>query len=223
MSNRGFVIVEPIAGFCWIGCLMGILNYYFIMWLWTKDTYDYAVLVKFGDFNWQDNFIATSYNIWYFLARLNFKITYYSQEIGGHEAFAKNPEAYFHDRNIIYYPQTNLQDSVKTYHKMKEEKNISFIENPNFNLFELIKHKQHRSTLFLLSWDYYILRWEERPRDSWHAGHFVVCSGIRDDKFIIHDPGPDIKMEYLVDKNTLYKAMSYYGDKELYCMMIEYV
>lgn len=33
---------------------------------------------------------------------------------------------------------------------MIKEENISFVENPNFDLFELIKHKQHRSTLFLL-------------------------------------------------------------------------
>ena len=63
---------------------------------------------------------------------------------------------------------------------------------------------------FLLGGDYYILRGEERPKDAAHSGHYVVCSGIRDGKFVIHDPGPDIKMEYLVDKDTLYKAIKYY-------------
>ncbi len=103
-----------------------------------------------------------------------------------------------------------MEDSVKTYKKMLKEPNISFVENPNFDLFELIKHKQHRSTLFLLGGDYYILRGEERPKDAAHSGHYVVCSGIRDGKLVIHDPGPDIKMEYLVDKDTLYKAIKYY-------------
>ena len=223
MSNRGFVIVEPISWYCGIGCLMGILNYYFRMALWTKDTYDYATLVKFWDFNWQDNFNASWFNIGYFLARMNFKITYFSTEIGGFEDFATNPEKYFQDRNIAYYPDTNLEDSVKTYKKMLKEPNISFIENEDFDIFKLIKHKQHRSTLFLLGGDYYILRGEERPKDAAHSGHYVVCSGIRDRKFVIHDPGPDIKMEYLVDKDTLYKAIKYYWEKELTCMMIEYV
>jgi hypothetical protein len=43
-----------------------------------------------------------------------------------------------------------MKDMQNTYKKMKQEKNIYFIENPKFDLFELIKHKQHRSTLFLL-------------------------------------------------------------------------
>lgn len=116
-----------------------------------------------------------------------------------------------------------MEDSVKTYKKMLKEPNISFIENEDFDIFKLIKHKQHRSTLFLLGGDYYILRGEERPKDATHSGHYVVCSGIRDGKFVIHDPGPDIKIEYLVDKETLYKAIRYYGDKNLDCMMVEYV
>lgn len=223
MSNRGFVIVEPISWYCGIGCLMGILNYYFRMALWTKDTYDYATLVKFWDFNWQDNFNINSFNIWYFLARLNFRITYFGQEVGWNEEFAKDPKKYFKDRNIAYLSTLSIEDLKNVYQKMIKEENISFVENPNFDLFELIKHKQHRSTLFLLGGDYYILRGEERPKDAAHSGHYVVCSGIRDGKFVIHDPGPDIKMEYLVDKDTLYKAIKYYWEKELTCMMIEYV
>lgn len=81
---------------------------------------------------------------------MNFKITYFSTEVGGFEDFATNPEKYFQDRNIAYYPDTNLEDSVKTYKKMLKEPNISFIENEDFDIFKLIKYKQHRSTLFLL-------------------------------------------------------------------------
>ena len=51
---------------------------------------------------------------------MNFKITF-STEIGGFEDFATNPEKYFQDRNIAYYPDINLEDSVKTYKKMLKE------------------------------------------------------------------------------------------------------
>ena len=223
MSNRGFVIVEPIAWYCWVGCFMWIMNYYYKMALWTKDTYDMATLLKMWEFNWEDNFNINSFNIWYFLARLNFRITYFGQEVGWNEEFAKDPKKYFKDRNIAYLSTLSIEDLKNVYQKMIKEEKISFVENPNFDLFELISLKQHRSTLFLLWGDYYILRGEERPKDAAHSGHYVVCSGIRDGKFVIHDPGPDIKMEYLVDKDTLYKAMRYYGDKEITCMMVEYV
>ncbi|PZM82207.1 hypothetical protein DLH72_04305 [Candidatus Gracilibacteria bacterium] len=223
MSNRGFIIVEPIHGFCGVGCFMGIMNYYYCMALGTKDTYDMATLLKFGDFDWDDNSNINSFNIGYFLARMNFKITYFGQEIGGNEEFAKDPEKYFKDRNIEYCPDLTIKDIQNTYKKMKQEKNISFVEDPNFDLFELIKHKQHRSTLFLLGGDFYTMRGEERPKDVGFTGHYVVCSGIRDGKFIIHDPGPDIKLEYLVEPETMYKSMKYYGEKEITCMMIEYV
>lgn len=141
---------------------------------------------------------------------MNFKITYFSTEIGGFEDFATNPEKYFKDRNIAYVSTLSIEDLKNVYQKMIKEENISFVENPNFDLFELIKHKQHRSTLFLLGGDYFILRGEKRSKDVEYAGHYVVCSGIRDGKFVIHDPGPDIKIEYLVDKDTLYKAIKYY-------------
>lgn len=223
MEKRWFIIVEPIAGFCWVGCFMWIMNYYYRMSLWTKDTYDMAALLKFWDFDWKYNYNINSFNIWYFLARMNFKITYFWQEVGWNEAFSENPEKYFKDRNIAYYPEISIKDMQNVYKKMKQEKNIYFVENPNFDLFELIKHKQHRSTLFLLWWDFYIMRWLERPKDIWHSGHYVVCSWIRDGKFIIHDPGPDIKLKYLVEPETIYKAMKYYWEKEVTCMMIEYV
>lgn len=223
MSDRGFIVVEPIAGFCGVGCFMGIMNYYYRMSLGTKDTYDMAILLKFWYFDWKDNFNVNSFNIGYFLARMNFRITYFSQEVGWNELFAQNPQKYFQDRNIAYYPDSNFQDSVRLYNLMKTEKNVSFVENPHFNLFELVQHKQNRSTLFLLGGDYYILRGESRPKDANHAGHYVICSGIRDGKFVIHDPGPDIKLEYLISPDQLYKAMSYYWDQEKTCMMIEYV
>ena len=55
MSNRWFIIVEPIHGFCGVGCFMWIMNYYYKMALWTKDTYDMATLLKFWDFDWKNN------------------------------------------------------------------------------------------------------------------------------------------------------------------------
>lgn len=222
MSNRWFVIVEPVQWYCGVGCLMGILNYFFMTSFWTKDTFDIATLAKFWEFDFQNNYNVDDYNIAYFLAKMNFKISLFSSLLGSFEDFWKDPIAFFKKNNINYYPEINLDDSVNVYKKMKSEKNITFIENEKFDIFELIKHKQNRSTLFLLGGDYYVLRWEKRPEGVNHSGHFVVCSWIKEEKFIIHDPGPDIKMEYLVEKETLYKAIKYYG-WDLYCIMIEYV
>lgn len=201
---------------------MGVLNYYFKTSFWTKDTHDIIAISKFWFWDFYNNWVLDTYNIWYFLARLNFKITYYSQDEWWFEDFAKNHILYCKKRDITAIDGYNFDDSIRFYDFLKQEKNVSFVENKNFDLFELVKHKQHRSVLFLLWLDYYTLRNEPRNSNFPHWWHFVICSGIRDDKFIIHDPGPDVIFEMLVDKNILYKAIKYHW-WFLDCMMIEYV
>jgi len=105
---------------------------------------------------------------------------------------------------------------------MKEEKNIIFRDSSDFDLYELVEQRQHRNTLFLIGGDYYMLRGETRPKNAAHSGHFVVCSGVRDGEFILHDPGPDVIFEHRIEKKVVYDAMRYYGGG-LTCMLVQYV
>lgn len=60
-----------------------------------------------------------------------------------------------------------------TYKKMLKEPNISFVENPNFDLFELISLKQHRSTLFFTLRG--LLYYEMRRETKKHMTLLTLC------------------------------------------------
>ncbi len=217
--ERKFIVVEPLKWYCWIGCLMSILNHFLMTSFSTKDTFDVLKLVKYH-WKFQPGQTADDLEIAYFLSNLWFRVEFYLDKSECLEKYATDPKKYLQENNITQYPEMNMTDSSKITKKILEDGKIGVVYDENLDIYNLIEKRQARNTLFLVWWDYYTLRNEKR--ESGHSGHYVVCSGVQEGKFLIHDPGPDIAFEYFVDIGTMKKAMQYYWNKES-LMIITYI
>lgn len=207
---KDFVAVEPYDNFCWTGCVMSVLNYFFGTSFWTKDTLDIISLVKGWMYNGSD--VIDEMEIAIFFYKLWLKISMYWYSKNELQKYINDPKQYLANKNISYHENICFIDSVKAAQSILDSNDINLVDITSKSMYQVISENQKKNTVFMVWWDYYALRSEEYRRIEEYAWHLSICTGVRNDNFIMHDPGPYAKQWFLLSQTDMHKAITMYGE-----------
>lgn len=221
MKYRNLVAVEPYEWFCGTWCVMSILNFFLWTTFWTKDTLDMITMAKFKDYNGKDTIDESE--ILLYLSQLGFKTTWLGMTEDYLKKYIADPLWFLQWQWIDFQSNISFDDSVKATEKLLRHQNFSLWEQIS-SVKEIIEMYQKRNRVFIIWWDYYILRDDEDMRENNEsAWHLVLCNWIDQHtwKLRIFDPGPYARNNELIETSRIEKAILY-SWQPLSIMMIEY-